>query len=184
MNATPPFNKLALIGFGLIGGSIARAARLHGLAGEIVTGGKQDRVIAKDRIVPASGDPVDLGVFCIEPGRWTEDSATFGASAKAPAGSFMVQPNVREKAMVAKDLQSAHLPGRCQMHTVVLFVFHERRLLRSQLLQHSRYRSSTDTQMLGERVTGHLFLFGAAQFQYRFQIVVYRLRGVRSMCSR
>ena len=73
------------------------------LAGEIVTGGKQDRVIAKDRIVPSGSDPVDLGVFCIEPGRWTEDSATFGVSAKAPAGSFMVQPNVREKAMVAKD---------------------------------------------------------------------------------
>src|SRR5664280_441064 len=53
------------------------------LAGEIVTGGKQDRVIAKDRIVPAGSDPIDLGVFCIEPGRWTEDSATFRASAKS-----------------------------------------------------------------------------------------------------
>ena len=73
------------------------------LAGEIVTGGKQDRVIAKDRIVPPGSDPVDLGVFCIEPGRWTESSATFGASAKASAGGFMVQPNVREKAMVMKD---------------------------------------------------------------------------------
>jgi ARG and Rhodanese-Phosphatase-superfamily-associated Protein domain len=73
------------------------------LAGEIVTGGKQDRVIAKDRIVPPGSDPVDLGVFCIEPGRWTEASATFGASASASTGSFMVQPNVREKAMVMKD---------------------------------------------------------------------------------
>ena len=34
------------------------------LAGEIVTGGKQDRVIAKDRIVPAGSDPIDLNVFC------------------------------------------------------------------------------------------------------------------------
>src|SRR5512147_764239 len=41
------------------------------LAGEIVTGGKQDRVIGKDRIVPAHSDPVDLSVFCVEPGRWT-----------------------------------------------------------------------------------------------------------------
>ncbi|MEI9970328.1 MAG: DUF6569 family protein [Terracidiphilus sp.] len=40
------------------------------LAGEIVTGGKQDRIVAKDRIVPADADPIDLGVFCIEPGRW------------------------------------------------------------------------------------------------------------------
>jgi hypothetical protein len=75
------------------------------LAGEIVTGGKQDRVIAKDRIVPAGGDPIDLSVFCIEPGRWTESSSTFGAAAKASAGSFMVQPTVRQQAMVAKDQQ-------------------------------------------------------------------------------
>ncbi len=75
------------------------------LAGEIVTGGKQDRVIAKDRIVPVGADPIDLGVFCIEPGRWTASSATFGASAKASAHSFMVQPSVRQKAMVAKDQQ-------------------------------------------------------------------------------
>src|ERR1700739_4085280 len=41
------------------------------LAGEIVTGGKQDRVIGKDRIVPGESDPIDLGVFCVEPGGWT-----------------------------------------------------------------------------------------------------------------
>lgn len=76
------------------------------LAGEIVTGGKQDRVIAKDRIVPPGSDPIDLNVFCIEPGRWTEASATFGASAKSPAMSLMVQPSVREQAMVNKDQQA------------------------------------------------------------------------------
>jgi hypothetical protein len=75
------------------------------LAGEIVTGGKQDRVIAKDRIVPAGSEPIDLGVFCIEPGRWTTSSSTFGSAAKAPAHSFMVQPSVRERAMVGKDQQ-------------------------------------------------------------------------------
>ncbi len=75
------------------------------LAGEIVTGGKQDRVIAKDRIVPPGSDPIDLSVFCIEPGRWVESSATFGGTAKSPAESFMVQPTVRQQAMVAKNQQ-------------------------------------------------------------------------------
>ncbi len=75
------------------------------LAGEIVTGGKQDRVIAKDRIVPPGGDPIDLSVFCIEPGRWVESSPVFGASSKAPVASIMVQPTVREQAMVARDQQ-------------------------------------------------------------------------------
>jgi hypothetical protein len=75
------------------------------LAGEIVTGGKQDRVIAKDRIVPAGGDPIDLPVFCIEHGRWTESSEKFGPTARTSMGSFMVQPTVRQQAMVAKDQQ-------------------------------------------------------------------------------
>lgn len=67
------------------------------LAGEIVTGGKQDRIIGKDRLVPAESDPVDLGVFCVEPGRWQGPSGRF----KAPAA--MVQPSVRSKAMADKD---------------------------------------------------------------------------------
>jgi hypothetical protein len=75
------------------------------LAGEIVTGGKQDRVIAKDRIVPAGADPIDLSVFCIEHGRWTESSAKFSTTANAAGESFMVQPAVRQQAMVAKDQQ-------------------------------------------------------------------------------
>jgi hypothetical protein len=75
------------------------------LAGEVVTGGKQDRIVAKDRIVGADGDPIDLSVFCIEPGRWTESSPVFGASDKSAARSFMVQPEVRERAMVDQDQQ-------------------------------------------------------------------------------
>lgn len=67
------------------------------LAGEIVTGGKQDRIIGKDRLVPAESDPIDLGVFCVEPGRWVGASQDFGGT---PA---MVQPSVRAKAMADKD---------------------------------------------------------------------------------
>jgi len=68
------------------------------LAGEIVTGGKQDRVVAKDRVIPAESEPVDLGVFCVEPGRWTETSVNFGTMK-----SQMAQPSVRKEAMVAQD---------------------------------------------------------------------------------
>ena len=68
------------------------------LAGEIVTGGKQDRIVAKDRVIPAESDPVNLGVFCVEPGRWTETSTQFSS-----LKSQMVQPSVRSKAMVAQD---------------------------------------------------------------------------------
>jgi hypothetical protein len=70
------------------------------LAGEVVTGGKQDRVVGKDRIVPAESDPVDLSVFCVEHGRWTETSAKFDTHA-----SVMLQPSVRKQAMAEQNQQ-------------------------------------------------------------------------------
>jgi sulfur carrier protein ThiS len=70
------------------------------LAGEIVTGGKQDRIIGKDAIVAPKSDPIDLSVFCVEPGRWVQKAAGFGAF-----DSQMVQPSVRRSAMVDKDQQ-------------------------------------------------------------------------------
>lgn len=68
------------------------------LAGEIVTGGKQDRVISMDRIVPANAGPIDLGVFCVEPGRWVGSTSKFGSM-----GVQMAQPSVRTPAMADRD---------------------------------------------------------------------------------
>ncbi len=88
------------------------------LAGEVVSGGKQDRVIGKDRIVPAESDPIDLSVFCVEHGRWVASSEKFGASQlmyaspsavitpnAPPPMAIMVQPSVRAKAMGDKNQQ-------------------------------------------------------------------------------
>ena len=63
------------------------------LAGELVSGGKQDRVIGKDRIIPAGAPPLPLSVFCVEHGRWT------GVSQFA-AAKTIVHPSVRERAAV------------------------------------------------------------------------------------
>src|SRR5947209_14390476 len=103
------------------------------LAGEIVTGGKQDRVIGKDRIVPAESDPVDLSVFCVEPGRWVASSDHFGASATTYAsgigsgsgggagvgsGTMMAQPSVRAKAMGDKDQNQVWAEVRKQQASI------------------------------------------------------------------
>ena len=101
------------------------------LAGEIVSGGKQDRVIGKDRIVPAESDPVDLSVFCVEPGRWVATSEHFGASeamyGKAvgaaiprpqPPMAMMAQPSVRAKAMADKDQNQVWAEVRRQQQAV------------------------------------------------------------------
>ena len=63
------------------------------LAGELVSGGKQDRVIGKDRIVPVGGEPLPLDVFCVEHGRWSSGS-------QFTAANTIVHPSVREQAAV------------------------------------------------------------------------------------
>jgi hypothetical protein len=67
------------------------------LAGEVVSGGKQDRIIGKDRIVPIGAEPLPLDVFCVEHGRWTDGGDKFGAA------QLMVHPSVREKAAFDQD---------------------------------------------------------------------------------
>src|SRR5215470_7041590 len=64
------------------------------LAGELVSGGKQDRIIGEDRVVPVGAPPLPLDVFCVEHGRWT------GASSKFMASKTIVHPSVREQAAV------------------------------------------------------------------------------------
>jgi hypothetical protein len=101
------------------------------LAGELVAGGKQDRVIGKDRIVRPESDPVDLSVFCVEPGRWVATSEHFGTSGStyggtvqgaASAGTMMAQPSVRAKAMGDKDQAEVWAEVRKQQQAVAVEV--------------------------------------------------------------
>jgi cyclohexadieny/prephenate dehydrogenase len=78
VTAAPLFRKIALIGFGLIGGSIARAARAQGLAGEIVTTARSAKTRARvselgivDRVVDSNAQAAtdaDLVILCIPVG--------------------------------------------------------------------------------------------------------------------
>jgi hypothetical protein len=62
------------------------------LSGELLLGGKQDRVVAKDTIVPP-GKEVEVSVYCVEPGRWT------GSTHKVSYGDTTVPLKVRNQAV-------------------------------------------------------------------------------------
>ena len=119
------------------------------LAGEIVTGGKQDRVIGKDRIVPPESDPVDLNVFCVEPGRWVATSEHFGASGAmyggvsgsnaSPPTALMAQPSVRAKAMADKDQSKVWEEVRKQQSAETVAVMADAPMAGRELEQTSSY---------------------------------------------
>src|SRR5215470_848345 len=53
------------------------------LAGEVILGGKQDRIIGRNTVIPANTTQ-EVPVYCVEHGRWTGESKEF-ATARALA---------------------------------------------------------------------------------------------------
>ena len=49
------------------------------MAGELITGGKQNRAIAGDVMIPPRSGPIIIAVRCIEKGRWQGRTSAFGA---------------------------------------------------------------------------------------------------------
>jgi hypothetical protein len=53
------------------------------LAGEVIVGGKQDRIVQEDLVIPPVSVPVALNVFCVEHGRWTARNASHSSGGTA-----------------------------------------------------------------------------------------------------
>jgi cyclohexadieny/prephenate dehydrogenase len=111
------FDRIALIGFGLIGGSIARAARAQGLAKEIVTTARSAATRARvmelgvvDRVVETNAEAVkdaDLVILCIPVGACGPVAAEIAPHLKA---GVIVSDVGSVKASVVKDM-APHLPA-------------------------------------------------------------------------
>jgi len=55
------------------------------LAGDVITGGKQDRVVTEDLVLDSSPTPMTIAVNCVEAGRWntTSDHFSYGGRAES-----------------------------------------------------------------------------------------------------
>ena len=136
------------------------------LAGEIVTGGKQDRVIGKDRLVPAESDPVDLSVFCVEPERWVARSEKFGAP------MAMVQPSVRGKAMADKDQGKVwEQVGNARHSMAEVVTLESGATAAAPIRESSSYASAVDNQAVKHQLDSV-----AAPLQQEYQSVTRQLR--------
>jgi len=53
------------------------------LAGEILIGGKQNRVLSQDLLLPPASGPRNIAVYCVEQGRWNEGGKGFESRSSA-----------------------------------------------------------------------------------------------------
>jgi hypothetical protein len=65
---------------------------VFGMAGEIVSGAKQDRMLQDDVLLPPGSGWLDVPVYCTEHGRWTGATMSFGTK------GYMASGKVRGKA--------------------------------------------------------------------------------------
>jgi cyclohexadieny/prephenate dehydrogenase len=117
VNAASPFKRIALIGFGLIGGSIARAAREQGLVEEIITTARSAKTRARvmelgivDRVVETNVEAVkdaDLVILCIPVGACGEVAQEIAPYLKP---GVIVSDVGSVKGAVVKDM-APHLPA-------------------------------------------------------------------------
>jgi cyclohexadieny/prephenate dehydrogenase len=117
VSTAPQFDRIALIGFGLIGGSIARAARDQGLAKEIVTTARSEKTRARvmelgivDRVVATNVEAAsgaDLVILCIPVGACGTVAAEIAGHLKPGA---IVSDVGSVKGAVVKEM-APHLPA-------------------------------------------------------------------------
>lgn len=117
MSGPAQFDRIALVGFGLIGGSIARAAREQGLAKEIVTTARSAKTRARvmqlgivDRVVETNAEAAegsDLVILCIPVGACGAVAAEIAGHLKPGA---IVSDVGSVKGAVVKEM-APHLPA-------------------------------------------------------------------------
>ena len=116
MNGAPIFQRIALIGFGLIGGSIARGARAQNLAESIIATARSEKTRARvaelgivDRVVKTNAEAVkdaDLVILCIPVGACGAVAREIAAHLKPGA---IVSDVGSVKGAVVKEM-APHLP--------------------------------------------------------------------------
>lgn len=66
---------------------------LYLMPGEVIVGGSQDRTIAEETVIAATGEPVPIDVYCVEHGRWGARDSVTAAAIFDVVGGANANPN-------------------------------------------------------------------------------------------
>jgi hypothetical protein len=95
------------------------------LAGEILVGGKQNRVLREDLLLPPLSGPRNLGVYCVEQGRWNTGRTEF--ESKASLAAPRLRSHLMDKAdqgtvwaEVGRQARAAQAPSPTSSYQAIL----------------------------------------------------------------
>jgi hypothetical protein len=118
-------------------------------AGEIVTGGKQDRVISSNLILPPHSGRISMAAFCVEPGRWVAHEDQDGHSFTIATRSMPTSGTSWVMVAAASGRSAATRAAQSQ-------VWEDGRRTRSSLSQQLRADPSTSTSLASTLESGWL----------------------------
>lgn len=78
------------------------------LAGEVIIGGKQDRIIGRNTVIPARTTQ-EVPVYCVEHGRWTGESKEFTTAKALAHGRLRGQASYAEQGAVWREVAAKNV---------------------------------------------------------------------------
>ena len=116
------------------------------ITGEIVKGGKQDRIIDKDLLLKPMSGKVDLPVFCVESGRWSSRTTSSPNDFETDYGAGTV--SLRKVVVKDKDQQK------------VWSKVEEVNTKNKTVTRTGTYTALTNSREFSKRLDGYLSFFG------------------------
>lgn len=112
------------------------------MGGEIISGGKQDRIFGREVLLSPGARRVVVPVYCVEQNRWQYETDTFYS--KQTLGTW----NLRSTAQVAPegaqaeiwgDISAAHRDMGVRSHTMAYQHAYEQKGVKEKVVDHERY---------------------------------------------
>lgn len=86
------------------------------LAGEVIIGGKQDRIIGQNTVIPAKKTQ-QVPVFCVEHGRWTGETKEFATANALAHGRLRTQATFEGQQAVWNEVATKNVARKTQSNS-------------------------------------------------------------------